>query len=78
MNNLMYLPNVPGLENSRAAHFGQRLLAMAFGLRALNEIAAVVALLIVSAVPATAQTPSGSFFTELGLPKTMVARVFES
>jgi len=62
MDNLMYLPNIPGLENSRAARIGQRLLAMAFALRVLNGFAAAALLLVVSAARATAQTPTGSFF----------------
>jgi hypothetical protein len=62
MNTFLDLPNVPGLENSRAARFGQRLVAMAFGLRALNGVVAVAVLFVVGAVRATAQTPSGSFF----------------
>src|SRR6266478_5584260 len=62
MDNLMYLPNIPGLENSCAARIGRRLLTMAFALRVLNGFTAGVLLLVVSAARATAQTPTGSFF----------------
>ncbi len=56
------IPNVPGLENSRAALIGRKLLALAFGMKALSAPVAAALLLLLGVVSATAQTPSGSFF----------------
>lgn len=56
------IPNVPGLENSRAALIGRKLLALAFGMKALNAPVAAGLMLLLGVVSATAQTPSGSFF----------------
>ncbi len=62
MNNLIYLTDVPGLEKSRAAQLGRRLLAIAFGLKALNGVIAAMLLMVLGVVSASAQTPTGSFF----------------
>jgi len=62
MNNLIAVTNVPGLENSRAAQMGRKLVALAFGLKALNGPIAAVLLLLIGVVSASAQTPTGSFF----------------
>ncbi len=62
MNNLTYLTEVPGLENSRAAQMGRRLVTMAFALKALNGIVATVLLMVIGVASASAQTPTGSFF----------------
>lgn len=62
MNSLIEITNVPGLENSRAAQIGRRLVGLAFGVKALNGPLAVALLLLLGAVSASAQTPSGSFF----------------
>jgi preprotein translocase subunit SecG len=62
MNNLIAIPNVPGLEQSRAVRVGRQLFALAFGLKALNGTIAAVLLLLLGVVSASAQTPSGSFF----------------
>ena len=62
MNNLIAVTNVPGLENSRAAQIGRKLVALAFGLKALNGPIAGALLLFLGVVSASAQTPSGSFF----------------
>jgi hypothetical protein len=62
MNNLMTVPNLPGLEHSRAVCVGRKLLALAFGLKALNGTIAVVLVLLLGVVSASAQTPTGSFF----------------
>jgi hypothetical protein len=62
MNNLIAETNVPGLENSRAAQIGRRLVALAFGLKALNGPMAIALMLILGVVSASAQTPTGSFF----------------
>src|ERR1700681_3727558 len=62
MNNLIAVTNVPGLEDSRAAQIGRKLVALAFGLNALNGTIAAALLLLLSVVSASAQTPTGSFF----------------
>ncbi len=62
MNNLAYLIDVPGLENSRAAQLGRRLVTMAFALKALNGIVATLLLMTIGVASVSAQTPSGSFF----------------
>ena len=62
MNNLIYLADVPGLEKSRAAQVGRRLLVIAFGLKALNGVIAATLLMALGVVSASAQTPTGSFF----------------
>ena len=62
MNNLIYLTDVPGLEKSRAAQLGRRLLTIAFGLKALNGVIAATLLMVLGVVSASAQTPTGSFF----------------
>src|SRR6266542_533830 len=62
MNSLIELTSVPGLENSRAAQMGRKLVALAFGLKALNGPIAAVLLLLLGVASASAQTPAGSFF----------------
>ena len=62
MNNLIYLTDVPGLEKSRAAQLGRRLVTIAFGLKALNGVIAATLLMVIGVVSASAQTPTGSFF----------------
>lgn len=62
MNNLAYLTNVPGLENSRAAQLGRRLVTIAFALKALNGVVATVLVMTIGVVSVSAQTPTGSFF----------------
>src|SRR6266581_1742230 len=62
MNNLIAVTTVPGLENSRAAQIGRKLVGLAFGLKALNGPIAAVLLLLIGVVSASAQTPTGSFF----------------
>ena len=62
MNNLAYLTEVPGLENSRAAKLGRWLVTIALGLKALNGIGATALLMTIGVVSVSAQTPTGSFF----------------
>lgn len=62
MNNLIYLTDVPGLEKSRAAQLGRRLVTIAVGLKALNGVIAATLLMVLGVVSASAQTPTGSFF----------------
>lgn len=62
MNNLIEVTNVPGLENSRAAQFGRKLVALALGIKALSGPIAIGLMLVLGVVTASAQTPTGSFF----------------
>ena len=62
MNNLIAVTNVPELDGSRAAQIGRKLVALAFGLKALNGPVAAVLLVLLGVVSASAQTPTGSFF----------------
>ena len=62
MNTLMELRAFPGLENSRAARFGQRLVALALLVKSANGVIATILMILVGVVSVSAQTPSGSFF----------------
>ena len=62
MNTFNELISFPGMENSRAARFGQRLIAIAFGLRGLHGVIGAVLLLGFGVASVSAQTPTGSFF----------------
>ena len=62
MNTLNELISFPGLENSRAARFGQRLIAIAFGIKGLHGVIGAVVLMVFGVVSVSAQTPTGSFF----------------
>lgn len=62
MNSFIEMTKLPGLENSRSARVGRRLITLAVGLKALNGVLAVTLMLIFGVASATAQTPSGSFF----------------
>ena len=62
MNSLIEVTNVPGLENSRAAQIGRKLVVLAFGMKALNSSIAIALMLVLGVVSASAQTPTGSFF----------------
>ncbi len=62
MNSLIEITNVPGLENSRAAQIGRRLVTLALGMKALNGPIAIALMLVLGVVSASGQTPTGSFF----------------
>src|SRR5450432_213982 len=62
MYNFGEVTGVPGLEDSRAAHLGHKLIALGLTLKALPAVVATVLMLILGAASASAQTPSGSFF----------------
>ena len=62
MNNLIEVTNVRGLEKSRAAQIGRKLVALALGMKALNGPIAIAVMLVLGVVSASAQTPTGSFF----------------
>jgi hypothetical protein len=62
MNYFIETFNAPILNCSRAARMGRRLVALGLGMKALNEVVAVVLTMALGAVSASAQTPSGQFF----------------
>ena len=62
MNTFNELITLPGLENSRAARLGRRLIAIAFGLKSLNGLIATILMMVLGVASASAQTPTGSFF----------------
>lgn len=62
MNSLIEMTTYPGLEHSRAAQTGRRLVALGLGVKAANGMFAAVLVLALGLVSASAQTPSGNFF----------------
>ena len=52
----------PGLDHSRSVRIGRRLLALAMAVKVVNGPIAVVLMMLLGVVSASAQTPSGSFF----------------
>ena len=62
MKSLIHLTAYPGLENSRAAIFGRRLIALALALKSLNAVVTATLMLLLGVVSVSAQTPTGSFF----------------
>src|SRR5213075_839449 len=62
MNTFNELITLPGLENSRAARLGRRLIAIALGLKSLNGLIATILMMVMGVASASAQTPTGSFF----------------
>jgi preprotein translocase subunit SecG len=62
MNNFVELLNVPGVENSRVARVGRKLILTGFGLKALHSAVAIALMMVLGVVSASAQTPTGSFF----------------
>jgi preprotein translocase subunit SecG len=62
MNNFVELLNVPGLENSRVVRAGRQLILTGFSLKALHSAVAIALMMLLGAVSASAQTPTGSFF----------------
>jgi hypothetical protein len=62
MNNLIEVTTFPGLENSRAARMGRKLVALGLGVKATHGIISTALMLTVGVVSSSAQTPSGSFF----------------
>jgi hypothetical protein len=62
MNNLIAIRNVRGLENSRAAKVGQRLITLALALRTVSVPVSAALLILLSVFSVSAQTPTGQFF----------------
>ena len=62
MKSLIEVTAYPGLDYSRPARIGRRLVALGLGVKATHGIVATVLMLTLGLVSASAQTPSGSFF----------------
>src|SRR6266508_581296 len=62
MNNLMAIVNARGLERSRVARMGRRLVAFGLGMKTAHGAVVMLLMLTFGLVPALAQTPTGSFF----------------
>ncbi|MEP6741265.1 MAG: hypothetical protein ABJB61_02110 [bacterium] len=54
--------NTPIANHSRAARMGRRLIAIGLGLKAAHGAVAIILMMALGVVSASAQTPSGSFF----------------
>ena len=48
MKSLIEITNVPGLENSRAAQIGRKLVTLALGMKALNGPIAIALMLVLA------------------------------
>ena len=62
MYNFAELTTFSGIEDSRAARLGHRLIHLAFAMRALPAALAIALMMTMGLVSVSAQTPSGSFF----------------
>jgi|SRR6185295_9828539 len=62
MKSLIEITMYPGLEHSRMAHVGRKLVAIDLGMKAAHGLLATVIIFTLGLVSASAQTPSGSFF----------------
>jgi len=62
MKSLIEITMYPGLEYSRFAHVGRKLLAIGLGVKATQAVLATVIVFTLGLASASAQTPSGSFF----------------
>src|ERR1700682_2672580 len=62
MNYLIEATSLPGLESSRAALIGRRMVAVGMGMKALQAGVVIAFVVTIGAASAFSQTPSGSFF----------------
>lgn len=62
MNNFEEVLNVPGLEYSRVARAGRKLILTGLSLKTLHSVVAIALMMVFGVASASAQTPSGSFF----------------
>jgi len=62
MNSLIEMTMYPGLEYSRAAKAGRRLMTIGLGMKATQGLAATVIMFTFGLASVSAQQPSGSFF----------------
>jgi hypothetical protein len=65
MNDLIEITGfsgLPALEASRAVRIGRRLVALAFGMKAMNGAIVAALMMVLGVAAASAQTPTGQFF----------------
>lgn len=62
MNNFLELMNAQGLEESRAAQVGRRLIMLGMSMKTIHGVVVFALMLVFGVASATAQTPTGSFF----------------
>ena len=62
MNNLIEIISVPGLDYSRAARVGRKMIKLGLAIKGLQGGIAMALMLVLGFVSASAQTPSGTFF----------------
>ena len=62
MKSLIEITMYPGLEHSRVARVGRKLVAIGLGVKATHGVLATVIMFTFGLASASAQTPSGSFF----------------
>jgi len=62
MNNLVEVLNVQGLENSRVARVGRKLIMLGMSMKTVHGAIVIGLMLVLGVVPGLAQTPTGSFF----------------
>ncbi|MGH9970786.1 MAG: hypothetical protein ACREBG_23750 [Pyrinomonadaceae bacterium] len=62
MKSLLEITMYPGLEQSRAAHIGRKLVALGLGVKATQGTVATALMLTLGMLSVSAQTPSGTFF----------------
>jgi hypothetical protein len=62
MKDLLEVMDVPGVENSRAAHMGRKLIMVGLSMKAFPSVLPILATLALTVISASAQTPTGSFF----------------
>jgi hypothetical protein len=62
MNSLIEMTMYPGLEYSRGAKFGRKLVAFGLSMRVTHGLVVTVIMFTFGLASASAQTPSGSFF----------------
>jgi hypothetical protein len=62
MKSLIEVTAYPGLDYSRAAQIGRKLVTLGLGVKATHGIVATALMLTLGLISASAQTPSGSFF----------------
>ncbi len=62
MKSLIEVTAYPGLDYSRTAQIGRKLVVLGLGVKATHGIVATALMLTLGLISASAQTPSGSFF----------------
>ena len=62
MNSFVELLNIPGLEQSRIARTGRKLIMVGLSMKAVSVSVVIALMFVFGVVSASAQAPSGSFF----------------